>query len=236
MKVIVGCIVLLLSTAALAQNRVVVSAIAERHGEALSVFFGPRPGLLLGVSQNKLSDAQWIFATANYSHTIRRTTLQGEANLGRGHERRSFGYTILRVVATQEVATRRLFVEGEDQYVDVDRQRGHLARAGVTWMPSATTSLSASAYRSVAGNLGARFASGRGEWQSARIRLLAGGAWGRSQPVLFQQFAAPVSNIREIFAGATVPVNTGSVTFAIDELRASNNRRLRFIISWASRK
>ncbi|MDQ6803346.1 MAG: hypothetical protein M3041_21295 [Acidobacteriota bacterium] len=213
---------------------VVVSGSVEQHGGNLSIFYRPRPDVLVGASQYKFLDASWAFATANYTRAIRRTSLQGEANLGRGRQRHSFNYTILRIAATQEIVPHIFYVDGENQYVDVDRQRGNLLRGGVTWLPSARATLSASAYKSVSGNLGARFFSGRGEWHFTNFRLLAGGAWGRSQPVLFQQFASPATHITELFAGAAVPAGRGSVTLALDEIRAAT-RRLRLIVSWASR-
>jgi hypothetical protein len=222
---------LFLSTAM--ADGIVVSISGEQHGGGLSVMWLNPKAVSIGASHYQFRESKWNYVTANHLHAFGRVTLEAEANLGRGRARESFNYSLLRLNAKQEVMPRRFYVELEDRYIDIDRQKGNLLRGGVM-VAANRLSITASGYRSISGNLGARYVSGRADWSIGRRTLLAGAAFGRSQPLLFQPLDVdlPPSKVRELFGGVALPARAGTMTLVLSALHAAGSNRVRATVSW----
>jgi hypothetical protein len=224
---------MLCASIAAAADQAITSLALEEDGGAVSVLWKNDGPFHAGLSHYRFGDTYWTFATAGVTSRRGRTILQAEANFGPGRSTGDFLYKIARVSITRQISSRRVFLELEDRYIDVDTQEGNLVRGGVSWVPRNDLLLSASQHVSTGGDLGARFTSARADWERDGIRWSGGAAAGVSDPVLFQQidFRSRVS-ITEFFAGVSAPTSRGRLGFILQSIRTGGDNRLRGTVLW----
>lgn len=218
-------------------NRTIASVTLEEGGMGGSLTQLVRGRWVLGLSARALDDTRWGWVTAGAIARLGSgMILDAEANLGRGDDDgRSFDYRIVRAALSRQIVPQKLFVEIEDRWIDVDRESGNLVRAGVSWLPRATVSTTASAVVATGGSLDADYMTGRADWTRGRWTFILGGMAGRSAPVLFDDpgaSTAPV-DVQEVFTGVRPPVRWGSVDLFVGLLRVADEDRFRATVVWS---
>lgn len=224
--------ILAFSITARAQKAVVIGASADHlrdgNGGGASVHW-IQPRAYAGATFFSLSDMRWAYATVGGTATAgRRTTLNAEANLGRGEDDRGdFRYLLVRGGATHELLAKRLYAEAEWLQADVARRQNGIARAGATYSPRPRLTLRGSIYQSITGDDDTTLATMRGDYDLGRMTAIAGFSAGRATPVLLQQSGSGTTRVREAFAGVAVAGWTIVATIGEDRQRLVASRRIR---------
>jgi len=226
-------LLLLLSTTADAQDAIVFGANADRldagsGGGASVLWIHPRGDntLTAGVALFSLADSRWTYATVGGMRRVSaRTTLNAEANLGRGEDDTGdFRYLLVRGGVTRELVAKRLYGEGEWLQTDVARRQNGIARIGATWLPLPPLALRGSLYQSIAGDDDTTLVTMRGDYDLRRLTVIVGFSGGRATPVLLQQSGSAETRVREAFAG--VALRGWTVIATVGE------NRQRLSVSW----
>jgi hypothetical protein len=231
---------LLLAAAARAQDALVAGANLDHlrggdGGGASLTWIHPRghDTFSAGATFLSLPGTRWTFATFGDVRTINaRTVVNVEANAGGGRDDRgSFRYLLFRGGVTRELLPKRLYAEGEWLQIDIARQQDGIARAGVTWLPSAPLALRASLFQSVFGDSDTTLATLRGDYDFGRVTAIGGGTAGTAIPALLQQQGARGARIREAFGGVAFGGAARRWTLIASSLSVGGERRQRLTMS-----
>jgi hypothetical protein len=125
-------------------------------------------------------------------------------------------------------ASSRLYVNAQEEFLDVGASHGHLLRAGASVFPSRSLSMDLSYAHSTGGSLGTQFVSGRFDLYVRRLRPFAGFALGQTAPVLFDVAFGPQlvpQDLREGFAGLVFTFAAAELTVAVDRTHVGSARR-----------
>lgn len=229
-----GLVLLLVAASASAQDAIVIAVNADHlrdgnGGGASALWIHPRGGntLTAGAAFFALSDTRWAYATLGGAlRASARTTLNAEANVGRGDDGGDFRYLLVRGGATHELVAKRLYAEAEWLQADVARRQNGIARIGATYLPRPPLTLRGSAYQSLSGDDDTTLVTIRGDYDLGRGIVMAGLSAGRAAPVLLQQSGSVETRVREAFAGIAIGGWTIVATVGEDRQRLSVSRRI----------
>ena len=189
-----------------------------------------------GLISSSIGETSWTYGRAGaMRRPFERTTVQGQADVGVGHERqRKYGYRAAQGSIAYELVDNRLALEFQDRYIDVDSSSGNIVKLGLTVLPVRPLSVAAALHASTNGNVDARSASLKVEAHFGGRAVIGGMSAGRSQPVLLglSANAAVAQTLREAFGGVTVPVKRVRVTLLVDSLELGPTRRRSLIMTW----
>lgn len=234
-RVAAAVALLVLSAATQGQDAVVIAAGADRldsrgGGAASVLWIHPRDSqtFTAGAALASLGDMRWAYATFGGTVRVRaRTTLNAEANLGRGEdEDGDFRYLLVRGGVTRELLARRLYAEAEWLQADVARRQNGIARLGATYLPLPPLTLRGALFRSVSGDDDTTLVSVRGDYDLRGVTAIGGFSAGRATPVLLQQSGGGEARVREAFAGVAMRGWTIVATVGEDRQRLSVSRRI----------
>lgn len=128
-----------------------------------------------------------------------------------------------------------LYAKVEHEYIDVDVNRGNLARLGVVAVVASGISVDVTVVRSLGGNLGTRAAVARIDAVTGAVRLFGGHAHGRLPPQVVDVASgerAPDVVSRGTFAGLGVKLPLGELIAAVDTTRTGQARRNTYALAW----
>lgn len=226
-----GLVLLLLAATASAQDAIVMAVdvdhLRDGNGGGASVHW-IQPRAYAGATFFSVPGARWAYATLGRTLRVStRTTLNAEANLGRGEDDTlGFRYLLVRGGATHELLAKRLYVEAEWLQADVARRQNGIARIGATYRPRPPLTLRGSVYQSLTGDDDTTLVTMRGDCDLGRMIAIAGFSAGRATPVLLQQSGSGATRVREAFAGVAVGRWTIVATVGEDRQRLSVSRRI----------
>lgn len=231
-------------------NRITLSAsgvrlvdVADGGGGSLNYLHYITPDALIGIGAEHqfIADSKWSFGSLRGSYGFgaaeTKTTLFGEANVGRGDEDgRDFDYGVAVLGLSQSLGG-KLSVQLETRQIEVDRSEGNLPKVGLTfvWNPRWLTNVSYA--RSVSGNLGTELTSARIDRYGKRVNVFIGGATGTADPVVLNLppgVTLPVSDLSQGFAGIGVSFLRGQVQLVGDYLESGDSERITVTLSFTA--
>jgi hypothetical protein len=188
----------------------------------------PGKSLNVGATSQSLAGTRWAYGRLGFVMKPRpRVAFQLQTDLGHGSERgRGFGYAVLRGGITYEAVPKRLYLELEDQLLDVQDTAGNILKLGLVWPASAAVVARVAVHGSTGGNLDTRSLALRLDYTRGGFSTFGGVATGRSRPVLVGLAAGGMAqSLKEIFAGAGIPLKQLRLTVALDWLNLGATRR-----------
>lgn len=194
----------------------------------------PANSVNLGASSLSLAGTRWAYARLGVTAKPRsRAAFQIATDLGRGSEGgRGFGYAALRGGITYEAVPKRLYVELEDQLIDVHDTAGNIVKVGLVWPASVSLVARAAVNGTTNGNVDTRALALRLDYARGACSIFGGVAVGRSRPVLVGLAAGGMAqDLKEIFAGAGIPLRQLRLTLALDWLNLGETRRKSLALS-----
>lgn len=200
--------------------------------------YGRNVRVLTGGFESSIGDTQWRYGRMGLSvRSIPRTTFYVEGNLGRGSDgTRDFIYRLNRGSVTVEAVKDMLFLEAEEQYIHIDQAKGNVLKGGLVVTPVRPLRLGLSWHKSIDGNIGARYVSGRVDWTIDRTTLMAGFSTGETRPEMFQVFDNPLTTEAresdEFFAGVQVPLARQKLTVVLTSLEFEDFKRRSVVFNW----
>lgn len=202
---------LLLASAAEAQDAIVVGAGADRrhdgtggNGSVHWIRSAAKATIFAGASLASWPGTTWTYGTVGGSRKIAAgTAVTGEVNAGKGHDRRgAFRYLLLRAGVSRDLVKQRLSGELEWLQSDVERQQEGILRVGATAIAARALTLRVSHYQSVSDGH-TSLTSMRGDYTLGRGTAIAGFARGRAGTVLSDVTGSDAARIRDIFGGVS---------------------------------
>jgi hypothetical protein len=183
----------------------------------------------LGVSGYKVDNGDWMFGLGSASFWLSpRWNLELGMSLGAGNDGSAgFIYQKYSAKAMYRV-TPKLYLKGQEEFIDIGTSNGHLLGAGVSFLPTRLLSTDLSYRRSVGGNLGTVFVIGRFDMNTRIIQPFAGFAVGQTAPAVFQlQAGQPAASPQFVdgFGGIAVPIFVAKVIFAGEWIQIGAGRR-----------
>lgn len=190
-----------------------------------------------GLAAFSVGDSRWSFAKLGGVVRPRPPLiLSGEINYGSGTQKGSnFPYRLLKAGVTYEALPKRLYLELEDQYIDIDDVHGHLVKGGFSYWVRPDLALAASYAASVSGNLDTRIAAARADYYAGRNRIFAGFALGRTVPEILEGVAGTQSSVQdsqEYFVGFSVPVYRYEFTLAVSHIEFEGGSKTPVVFSF----
>ncbi|HEX9985930.1 MAG TPA: hypothetical protein VGF69_21900 [Thermoanaerobaculia bacterium] len=231
---------LLLATAARAQDALVAGADADRlesgHGGGASLLWlhSRASGTFsAGAAFRTLPGTRWAYGTLGLTHRLTPlTTLNGEASLGGGSDDGGrFRYLLLRGGVTRELLAKRLYGEAEWLQVDVARQQEGLVRLGAMYLPRPRLALRASVYEALFGDSDTTLGTLRADYDFGRITAIGGFSGGTALPVLLQQTGNDAVRVREAFGGVAFDAASRRWTVMLSNLSSGGEDRRRLSVS-----
>lgn len=188
---------------------------------------GRGPTLVLGGERSELDDSRWAFARAGVASAFgERTHFGVDLRLGRGTRAgEDFDYLLAEATWTRRLIGRKLYLELQNRYVDVDLSRGNLVQATAIWLPTSRLTARFSRASSTSGNLDAGYFIGQVEARAGRWRWLAGLASGRNRPPSLLTVGGPEGDFDQRFAAVTLPLGELAAMVAFDDLELETVRR-----------
>ncbi len=183
----------------------------------------------VGAAGFRLGESRWGFVQLGASHRPGpKTTLQGEVQLGTGERGAAgFAYRSFKLALSRELIPRRLFLELEDRYLDVDTTRGNLLTGALTVLPDRRLMLRLAYTGTTGGSLDAEYLAARLDLELSGLRLLGGGSRGRLRPESLGLILDPrVVEAREVFGGVALPWAGRELTLALAHLTLGDGERL----------
>jgi len=190
--------------------------------------FSTGRSLNIGASSLSLAGTRWTYARLGVTAKPRsRAAFQLTTDLGRGTQgRQGFGYAAVRGAITYEAVPKRLYVEIEDQLLDVQETAGNIVKLGLVWPASASLVGRVAVHATTHGNVDTRALALRVDHARGGFSTFGGFAAGRSRPVLVGLGAGgKAQDLREVFAGAGMPLGRLRLTLALDWLTLGETRR-----------
>ncbi len=200
--------------------------------------FGPNTIAGASVQYQTLADATWKFGSVNAAYTGgpdgRKWSVYGEAHRGSGDDdAHDFTYQIAALGASLPLY-RKLSLQLEDRQIDVDTAHGNLPKIGLTmvWTPRLQSTVSYA--DSIGGNLGTEIGTARVDYYVDSVHLIAGGAFGRADPVVvnIQGLNLPTRTLREGFAGFSRIFSRTEFLMLADYLELGDSKRLTLTLSF----
>jgi opacity protein-like surface antigen len=185
----------------------------------------------LGAAGYQVGSAHWMFGQGGASFwPAPRWNLDLQTSLGAGSSGNGrFVYQKYSAKVTYKVST-RLYLESQEEFMDIGTSHGHLLGAGVTFAPTRHLATQLVYRGSVGGNLGTDFTLVRIDLNCRAVQPFAGFAGGKTAPEVFQlQLGQTVSSSRLVdgFGGIAIPVSITKVIVAGEWIDVGPNRTIR---------
>ncbi len=177
--------------------------------------------LTVGGGLHAIDESRWFVARAGTTaRPWPKVTVSGQGSVGGGHTAGAgFAHLTSRGDLTFH-ATSWAAVSVGDEYISIDRARGHLVRTNAALRASTVVAVDLGVAASAGGNLNATFAVARVDVATRPVAFFGGAAAGRTTPeVLALTGAASGSqSLRQAFMGISTPVWRGDLRVAVDVL------------------
>ena len=237
------------SSAASSDNSILVAASADRFssgdlGLNASLdwihHFASRTGVqrthTLGAAVYSAGDSRWSFAKLGAAYPlIDYLTVQGQASVGGGKTAgQGFGYQVYDSSVSAKADPRAYFRLGH-QFYQIAGSRSHLLKPGLVLVPTHQVQADLTYARSVSGNIGSRFFSGRIDFSTRTIDWLGGFSSGDSTPenLNLEIGSTPrTQRFRDVFMGASFRLPQSVLTVMADFLDTQPGNRSRLTIAW----
>jgi hypothetical protein len=197
--------------------------------------FTPTSGFTLGAYAFSFGGSQWTYGKAGgFFGYGERTMVSGEVNLGAGEGPRSFTYQIYRAEITYALVDKRFYLVGEEQYSHISNTKDNIIKAGLIFYPVPALAMRLNYHISAGGNVDSRLVSGRVDFYTRRVTLLAGFLVGRTSPEQLKLItdAPRTADIEEFFAGFSLPVGPYEVSLIFDVARQSSVGKYSTTLVW----
>lgn len=196
----------------------------------------PTSSVNTGILSFSLADSTWTYGRAGAMRRLRPpTVVHGQIDMGAGREQRDgFGYFAARGTLSHELMDRRLVLEVQDQYVHINTTVGHSGKVGLTFRPAPRLAVGAAFHSSWGSTLGVQAVTVRIDGYGRGVTVFGGLSTGRWRPALVGLAGqGPAEGMYEIFAGGVIPLESFSLTLALDSLRMAQARKHSIIVSWS---
>ena len=183
--------------------------------------------LVAGFSTSTFAGSDWQVGRLGAFQQGDRTTLWADLYAGAGQrDGRAFDYGLVLAGLSWQLIPRRLYLDFEDRYLDIDTVRGNLAQTALTYVSGSRFSSRLAYLRSTSGNVDSEFLSARADiFASRRIHWLVGVAHGRTQPEVLERLGGAASDLRQAFAGIGFPLQGIEPTLILDYLHLDDSDR-----------
>lgn len=183
----------------------------------------------IGMAAYRIAGSQWALARAGtFFRFSERWTIEPKIVLG-GGTTASAGFLYQQYITRLGFrAMPRLYVNAQEEFIDIGSTHGHLLSGGVLLLPSRSFSMDTEYAHSAGGNLGTRFVSERFDLSRRTLRPFAGFAVGKTAPEVFDMGFGPhliSQDLHEGFLGLVFPSAIAEFTVAIDWIQVGSTQR-----------
>lgn len=196
----------------------------------------------IGIERNSLGDGDWTVGSVSGAFIHSGTTtsprqygLNGEIHQGSGSDSvHSFKYQVL-AGGLSYALTRRLTVQLEERYINVDTSHGHLPKFGLAFTADPRWLATVSYAHSAFGDLRTELFAARIDVSQSDARLLAGVALGKAAPAvanLQPSLSGPGQNFRVLYCGVARQFTGRELQLVADFLDLGGIRRLTLTASY----